>query len=61
MCLTKPTVLTGPTDAVPVANVGGELSVIIVDEYETEVEFSEKLTEVDEKVKVTTCEVSVLL
>lgn len=58
MCLISPTL---PTVAVPVANVGGGLSVMTVDEYETAVEFSDQLMELDESVNVTTRGVCVLL
>ncbi len=45
----------------PVANVGGGLSVMTVDEYDTVVEFNDSLTELDANVNVTSCEVCVLL
>lgn len=58
MCLLS-TVL--PTVAVPVTNVGGGLSVITVDEYETAVEFNDQLIELSVSVNVTTCGVYVIL
>lgn len=49
-----------PTVAVPVTNVGGGLSVITVDEYETVVEFNDQLIELNVSVSVTTCGVCVI-
>ena len=39
------------------ANVGGGLSVITVDEYDTVVELNDSMKELDENVNVTSCEV----